>query len=177
MTLFLLFVLAAIGAAVSYISLLPDKFRVARSVMIDAAPEAIYPYLNDFNAWKNWSPLAQLDAAAPRSHEGPPLGAGAIFSWSGDPRHGTGAMKILASSPGERVIIKRRLTRPFEMSDEFRFDLTPVGQATEVIWQASGTLDFMGKAANLFSSLERKLGDQFDQGLKNLKSLVETKSS
>lgn len=174
MTLFLLVVLAALSAAIIYISLSPDKFRVARSIVIDAEPEAIYPLLNDFHAWENWSPLTQLDASATRNHEGSPLGAGAIFSWSGDKHLGAGAMKITASIPGERVIIKRRLTRPFEASDEFRLDLNPVGQSTEVLWQASGTLDFMGKAANLLSSLEKKLGGRFEQGLKNLKTLVET---
>ena len=83
-------------------------------------------------------------------------------------------MKITASSPGERVMIKRRVTKPFEATDEFRFDLTPVGYATEVLWQASGTLDFVGKAANLLSSLERKLGKQFEEGLRDLKLIVET---
>ena len=175
MTMFLLLMLAAMGAVVSYISLRSDKFRVARSIIIDAPPEAVYPHLTDFHAWENWSPLSRFDADVERSHEGPPLGAGAVFSWTGDPRQGSGAMKILTCSPDERVIIRRRLTRPFEMSDEFRFDLTPVGQGTEVVWQASGRLDFMGKSANLFAGLERKLGGQFEQGLKNLKSLVETK--
>jgi len=174
MTLFLLLVLAALSAAIIYISLLPDKFRVARSIIIDAAPEAIYPHLNDFHAWEHWSPMTRLDPAATGHHEGSPLGAGAIFTWSGDPGLGAGAMKITARSPGERVMIKRRLKKPFEATDEFRFDLTPVGDATEVVWQASGTLDFMGKAANLLSSLERKLGRQFEQGLSQLKQIVET---
>lgn len=177
MTMFLLLMLAAMGAVVSYISLRSDKFRVARSIIIDAAPEAIYPYLTDFHAWENWSPLSRFDAGVDWSHEGPPLGAGAVISWKGDPRLGAGAMKILTCIPDERVVIRRRLTRPFEMSDEFRFDLTPVGSGTEVVWQASGRLDFVGKSANLFSGLERKLGRQFEQGLTNLKTLAEKKSN
>ena len=173
MTLFLLFVLAALSAAIIYVSLLPDKFRVARSIIIDASPEAIYPHINDLHAWEHWSPLTRLDSAATRNHEGSPLGAGAIFSWSGDPKQGAGAIKITASSPGERVTIRRRITKPFEATDELRFDLTPIGDATEVLWQASGTLDFTGKAVNLLSSLERKLGGQFEEGLRELKKRVE----
>lgn len=35
---------------------LPGTVEVARSVEIDAAPEAVFPLLNDLEAWAEWTP-------------------------------------------------------------------------------------------------------------------------
>ena len=33
---------------------LPSEYHVKRSVVINAKPEAIYPYLNNFKKWPEW---------------------------------------------------------------------------------------------------------------------------
>ena len=55
-------ILAVIGAVVVLgiavvlilAAMKPDQFRVARSAVIKAPPEKIFPLINDFKAWTAW---------------------------------------------------------------------------------------------------------------------------
>jgi hypothetical protein len=174
MTLFFLLVLAALSAAIIYISLSPDKFSIARSTVIDAPPESIYPLINDLHAWERWSPWAQLDPGQEISYEGSPLGAGAIMAWTGNRKVGQGKMKISESSPNERVRLRLQFIKPMQAIHDVRIDLHPLGETrTEVIWNMSGRHEFVAKAMNAFMSMDRRIGGQFEQGLANLKKLAE----
>ena len=176
MTLFLLFVLALVSAFIAYVSLRPDTFRISRSAVMDAAPEAIYPQINDFHSWEAWSPCARLDPDQTTTYEGSPLGAGAITSWSGNKKVGSGKMKIVESSQNERVRIKIQFIKPMKAINDVQFDLRPVGEKTEVAWTMSGRHDFMGKAFSAFMDMDKMVGGQFEQGLANLKAIVESRA-
>ncbi len=176
MTLFLLLVLAALSGAISYISLLPEKFRVARSIVINAPPEAIYPLINDLQAWRQWSPWGNGDPATSVEQEGPPLGAGSLALWTGDRDFGKAKLRIVESSPNERVALRLQMSKPSSQIHDLRFDLRPAGEGSEVIWQGATRLDFMGKASNAVLAFEKRTGDLFDAGLKNLKARVENVS-
>ena len=173
MTLILLFMLAALSAIIIFISLKSDKFHVARSVIVECGPEIVYPLINDFHNWRDWSPLASPSANASTTFEGSPLGAGAIYQWADDARLGAGKMKIIESSQNERVIIKRHIKKPLEVIDDISFNLTEAGSHTEVVWEVNRRLDFIGKATNLLKSLENRTGADLEDGLKRLKSVVE----
>jgi uncharacterized protein YndB with AHSA1/START domain len=175
MTLFLLFVLAALSAGIIYISLSPDRFSVARSTVIDAPPERIYPLINDLHEWERWSPWAKLDPDQAIDYEGSPLGAGAIMSWAGNRKVGQGKMKIAESSPNERVRLRLQLIKPMRAIHDVHIDLNPLGETrTEVVWNMSGRNEFVAKAIHAFVSVDRRIGEQFEQGLANLKKLAET---
>ena len=58
---------------------------------------------------------------------------------------------------------------------DIQIDLNSLGEMrTEVIWRMSGRHEFVAKALQAFINLERRIGEQFEQGLANLKELVET---
>ena len=177
MTLFLLLVLAALSAAIIYISLSSDRFSIARSTVIDAPPERIYPLINDLHDWERWSPWAKLDPGQVISYEGSPLGAGSIMSWAGNRKVGQGKMKIAESSPNERIKLRLQLIKPLQAIHDVQIDLTPLGETrTEVLWRMSGRHEFVAKALHAFMNLDKRVGDQFEQGLANLKRLVETEA-
>jgi hypothetical protein len=173
MTLFLLFALALVSGFIAYVSLRPDNFRISRAALVDAPPQAVYPQINDFHNWESWSPWAKLDPNAANAFDGSPLGAGAIFSWSGNKKVGAGKMKIVESSQNERIRIKIAFEKPMKAVNDVQFDLRPVGDQTEVTWTMSGKNDFIGKAFNVFVNCDKMVGGQFEQGLANLKAIVE----
>jgi hypothetical protein len=176
MTLFLLFVLAAVSAFIAYVSLRPDTFRISRAAIMDAPPETIYPQINDFHNWEGWSPWAKLDPNQVTTYEGSPLGAGAVTTWSGDRKVGTGKMKIVESSQNERVRIKIQFIKPMKAINDVQFDLKPVGEKTEVTWTMSGRHEFIGKAFAVFMDMDKMIGERFEEGLANLKSVVEAQA-
>jgi hypothetical protein len=175
MTLFLLFLLALVSGLIAYISLRPDTFRIVRSAVVNATPEAIYPQINDFHHWEKWSPWAKLDPQQKIAYDGSPLGPGAIMSWSGDNKVGAGRMTIRESRQNERIGIKIEFFKPMKATNDAQFDLQPLGDAqTEVIWSMSGRNEFMGKAMHALMNMDKMVGGQFEQGLANLKAAVES---
>ncbi len=174
MTLLFLVALALVSGLIAYISLRPNTFKIVRTAVVNAPPEAIYQRINDLHAWEAWSPWARLDPAAINTFDGSPLGPGASMSWSGNNKVGAGKMTIKESSQNERIRLKLEFTRPMPATNEVQFDLKPIGETkTEVTWAMSGHNEFIGKAMHAFMNMEKMVGGQFEQGLANLKSLVE----
>ena len=75
-----------------------DTFRVERSTVIDATPDEIFPRIDDFHAWADWSPYEKMDADLRKTYSGPTKGKGAAYAWVGK-KAGSGSMEITQSSP------------------------------------------------------------------------------
>jgi hypothetical protein len=53
------------------------------------------------------------------------------------------------------------------------FNFKPEGNQTVVTWSMVGESNFIAKALHLFMNMEKMVGGQFEQGLMQLKSVVE----
>lgn len=174
MTMFLLFALGVLSGLIAYISLLPDTFKITRSIVVSASPERIYPEINELQNWPKWWPWARRGSAQKISLEGSPLGPGAICEWSGDDKVSAGKVKITESSQNERIRGKLKLDRPIKAVSDIQFDLKGTGEAqTEIVCTMSGRNEFVGKAAHFFMNMDKLFGGQFEQGLAALKSVAE----
>ncbi|MEX2167854.1 MAG: SRPBCC family protein [Pirellulales bacterium] len=175
----LLGTLIAIGvilvAFLAVVAMQPSHFRVERTANMTAPPEAIFAQVNDFQNWGAWSPWAQLDPNAKNTFEGPAVGEGAIFRWAGNDEVGEGSMTILESRPSEFVKIKLAFIKPMEDTATTEFILKPEGEQTAVTWNMYGENNFMAKAFCLFMDMDTMIGDQYEKGLANIKSIVEAK--
>ncbi len=170
-----LIVLVAIVAVFAVIvALQPSEFRVERSATISAPASAVFAQVNDFHKWEAWSPWAKLDPSAKNSFEGPPAGKGAIFKWSGNNEVGEGAMTLTESHPNDLIRIKLDFVRPFEDTSNVEFAFKPEGNQTGVTWSMSGRKNFISKAICLFMNMDKMVGGKFEEGLANIKSVVET---
>jgi uncharacterized protein YndB with AHSA1/START domain len=150
----------------------PDTFRVERTVTIKAPPEKIYPLLDDFHNWPTWSPWEKKDPAMKRTHSGPEKGKGALYAWEGNREVGKGRMEILESSPS-RVFIKLDFLEPFEGHNTAEFTLEPKGDTTTVRWVMDGPAPFISKVIQVFCSMDRMIGKDFEEGLANMKAAAE----
>jgi carbon monoxide dehydrogenase subunit G len=115
----------------------PDTFRVERSTRIKAPPEKIFPLINDFRRWADWSPYEVLDPKMARTYSGPDAGVGAIYAWEGK-RAGAGRMEIRQSTPASRVVIQLDFSKPLKAHNTAEFTLEVIGDATKVTWAMSG---------------------------------------
>ncbi len=157
---------------VAFIATRPADFVVTRKATIAAPPEVIFPFVNDFHSWKQWSPWEGLDPKMVTTFDGPPAGKGAIYAWKGNDEVGEGRMTILESVPNDRVIIKLEFLKPFEATNTTTLDFV-AGPSTEVTWKMEGTNNFMSKAAGVFMNMDEMIGKDFDKGLAKLKALGE----
>ncbi len=154
----------------------PCEFKVSRSITIHAPVAAIFTQVNDHHNWMNWSPFTKLDPDAKFSYEGPIAGEGAIIHWAGNSQMGVGTSTITESIPGKRVRFQLDFVKPMAGTDMAEFTFRPSGNATEVTWTMEGENSFIGKSMNLIMNCKKMVGEQFEQGLGNLKSLVEKRA-
>jgi uncharacterized protein YndB with AHSA1/START domain len=166
-------VVAVIVAILVLAAMKPDTFRVERSATINAPPEKIFPLLNDFHNWPAWSPWEKKDPAMQRTHSGPPSGKGAAYAWDGNKAVGAGRMEIVESAPPSKLTIKLDFIKPFEGHNVAEFTLAPHGDATRVTWAMHGPAPFISKLMQVFMSMDRMIGADFEAGLANLKAVAE----
>jgi len=150
----------------------PGTFRVQRTRIIHAGPRKIVPLIEDFHAWRSWSPYEKLDPAMKKVLTGAQKGKGAVYAWEGNVKAGAGRMEIIDSSTSQ-VRIKLDFIKPFATQNVAEFILEPKCGSTNVTWSIQGPSSYLAKVATTFLSMDRLVGRDFEAGLENLKELAE----
>ena len=162
-------VVAILGLAMTK----PDFFSVQRKTSIQAPADKIFPLINDFHNWNSWSPWEKLDPGMTRTHSGAPSGKGAVYEWDGNSKVGKGRMEITDVSAPSKIAIKLDFLKPFEGHNIAEFTLEPQGDSTNVTWTMHGPTPFISKVMQVFISMDKLIGKDFDSGLANLKTISE----
>lgn len=170
----LLLLVVAIAVICMLAARKPNEMNVTRSTTIAAPPEAVFKVVNDFRQWDAWSPWSKLDPNMTKSLEGPPEGVGAVYKWSGNMEVGEGSTSLVESKPNEKIGMKLAFVRPMEGTSDVNFTFAPEGPGTKVTWNMKAPQPFIGKVMSVFMDCEKMCGDQFNEGLANLKKLVES---
>jgi hypothetical protein len=174
---YIVIALILLVALFAYIATRPDTFRVQRSVSIEAPPGKIFPLINDLRKFASWSPYEELDLAMKRKYSGKPSGKGAVYAWQGNRKAGEGRMEIAHASPPSSVVMRLDFVRPFEAHNIVEFSLEARGAgSTEVTWAMRGSNDYFAKLLQLFFSMDKLVGKDFERGLANLKSIAEAQA-
>src|SRR5262245_6199992 len=122
----LLVLVVALLALTAFIASRPATFTVQRSVTMKAAPEYIFPFVNSFYRWADWSPWNDLDPDMKRTYEGPVLGVGSVYAWAGNKEVGEGRMTLEESRKDELVRVKLEFIRPFRATHTTTLTIKPV---------------------------------------------------
>ena len=162
-----------IVALLVYAMTKPDSFRIERSANINAPPEKIFSFINDFHNWVAWSPWEKIDPALKRAYSGTTSGKGAVYEWDGNNQVGQGRMEINDTSPPSHLLITLDFLKPFEAHNTAEFTLNGAGQSTNVTWAMYGPQPFLAKVMSVFCMMDRMVGPQFETGLANLKTVAE----
>jgi uncharacterized protein YndB with AHSA1/START domain len=150
-----------------------DSFTVQRSIEIARAPQDVYAVLNGFKRWEEWNPWQKLDPTMKQTREGPSDGAGSVYAWSGNSKAGEGRMEVMSVKPDEEVHIKLNFIRPFKSENQTVFRTETQGAGTKVVWTMTGPMPFISKLMTVFMSMDKMIGKDFEEGLRNLKALME----
>lgn len=165
----------AIIAILAIAATKPATFTIRRTTYVDAAPEAIFPLINDFRRWRDWSPYEDRDADLKRTLSGAEAGEGSVYEWSGNKNVGTGRMEITDVAAPHKIVIKLDFMKPFEAHNVARFTMEPQGARTRLGWEMTGPSPFMSKVMQVFMNFDKMVGTDFEMGLARLKAIAEQK--
>jgi hypothetical protein len=164
-------VLAALFVII--VALRPSDFRVARSVAMAAPPEQVFPQVNELRNWEAWNPWGKMDPNCKMTYAGPPAGVGASYAWAGNNKVGEGRNTITESRLNQLVRFRLEFAKPMKATNTAEFTFQPDGDQTIVTWVMYGKNNFVGKAFGLIVDCDKMIGSQFENGLAQMKSLVE----
>lgn len=165
-------VLVVLGLFLSYVATRDGKFHYERSGLIQAPKEKIYPYISQFKLCSEWSPYEKNAPNMKKEFTGVDgeVGSKMVFE---SQESGSGSLEFLNLVPNESAELRLLMTAPFAADHHIKYKLTTEGDATRFTWSMSGDGGFMGKLIGVLIDCEKMVGNQFLEGIQNLKVLME----
>lgn len=162
--------LVAIAAIVGMF--LPRYVSIERDLVVDAAPEAVYPHISSLQAFSEWSPWSSIDPDMVVNFSGPEVGVGNVMEWTSEhPNVGNGRQEILEVVENESV--RTALDFGNMGTAEAWWRLAPDGEGTRVQWGL--TADMGGGPVGRWFGLmmDSWVGADYERGLARLQTTVE----
>jgi effector-binding domain-containing protein/uncharacterized protein YndB with AHSA1/START domain len=170
------FLLSVIAVTTILSLILPVKQRIKRSVTINAPVAEVYQLLSKLENFNQWAVWNLHDSSMKNTISGTDGEVGAINSWVGDPAvSGEGKMEIIKLEINKKIGCSITFIKPKKINAESDFELEDINGQTKLTWQFDVMTPRPWNIFNLFSSLDSKMGKDFDDGLANLKALIEKK--
>jgi hypothetical protein len=157
-------VLATIGFA------LPPKYRIERSIVIEADAEKIHELVGDLTRWPSWTPWQTLDPTLKIVYGEKTSGVGARQVWNGS--SGNGALTFTECDRETGVAYDLFLERG-QTESRGKITYSPSGNQTTVTWSMSVEfgLNLPGRFVGMM--MRPKVEEMFDIGLRRLKQQAE----
>jgi hypothetical protein len=155
---------------------LPSHYRVTRSIIIQATPEAMFANINTLRRWPEWT--AWTVARYPdmkAEFSGPEAGVGATYAWTGK-TSGSGTLKLTRSEPPKRVEYDLDFEHGKFIS-KGTILLEPSDGAVRVTWSNEGELGWNPVFRYFGLFMDKAMGGDLEQGLRNLKQKSEAKAN
>lgn len=176
---YLLFLLLiAVSGVLLFFATKDGSFEVSESQTIDAPPEVVFNFLNDYKNWAqfgSWNEDETLKMSFPEVTSG----IGASYSWESE-NSGNGAMETLAFTTNEKIVQKIVFNGSLkEEGYEVKWKLEPQENKTHVTWTMNGTWGLTEKIIFYFNNIdmEARLSEMFSESLKSLEYAIENELS
>jgi uncharacterized protein YndB with AHSA1/START domain len=151
----------------------PDQVHIQRQAHINSSIGAVFALVNDFRSWPSWAPQDKSDPTMVRTYHGSPGGPGARSDWSSAGRAGSGNMRIVQSTPPDKIVVEVEFNKPFRVHNLNKFSFEAADGCTRVTWSMEGTNVYLMKVMSLCINMDRMIGKHLEEGLRNLKSVAE----
>lgn len=170
-----LYILAGIVLLILILGLLaPKTYDVSRSMVIDSPKNKVFDVLRSLKKQDEWSPWAKKDPDMKKEFRGTDGEVGSVSYWNGNKEVGEGEQEITKIVDGERIEGELRFLKPWKSESDCYFVTEEAGaDKTKVTWGFSGKNKFPFSIMMLFMSMDKMVGKDFEEGLSNLKAMME----
>lgn len=169
-------ILVVVLVFLGYVAMQPADYKVERSIDINAPADVVFSHIADFNRWSAWNPWQKMEPSQSVTVAGEPGQAGHSHAWKGE-KTGAGKMTIQQIRVNRQVDILLEFTEPMQSQASTALVVTPAGEGVTVTWAMAGENDFMGKFFDVLMDVEAMVGESYEQGLSDLKTIAEREAS
>lgn len=150
---------------------LPQVVTVERAIVVSRPASLVFPVINSYQRFNEWSPWFDLDPNAQYTYSGTTDGVGASMAWSGNADAGSGKQTITQSTPNQSIHSDLEFTG--QGNAKVAFVLTPEQTGTRVLWTFEMDLGANPYGRYFGLLMDRFIGADYEKGLGRLKTLVE----
>lgn len=169
----LLFFLLIISLIISAPAFISETLVVERSIVISSPQEKVFPILSDLHYFHHWNPWKAHDSNLEYSIDG--QGVDSTYSWKGE-KVGEGQMTIVNIVEGQKVEIKLSFLAPFQSEALTSWQISALSEKqSQVSWHFRQELPYFYRYFGI--TMRSMLGNHFDDGLMQLKALMEAEES
>jgi hypothetical protein len=167
--------LLVIGVLAALVFITPSDFKVEREITINKPRAEVFNYVKLLKNQNEWGPWVKKDPAIKLEYKGTDGEVGFTSSWESNVEDvGVGAQEIKKIVESSQIDTELRFKKPFESTSQAFMILDEASPtSTKVKWGFNGS---MPKPLNLmlvFIDMDKEVGKDFDEGLKNLKGILE----
>ena len=167
-----IFALIAIILIAAFI--MPKDYAVEKEIVINKPKPEVFNFLKLLENQEKWSVWAKLDPAMKKEYKGNPGTVGSIYRWEGNDKVGVGEQEIKKITEGERIDTELRFIKPIESTTDAYLITEGDSAQTLVKWGFKGSMPIPMNIMIPFLGIEKSVGQDFENGLKNLKTLLES---
>ncbi|NND51315.1 MAG: SRPBCC family protein [Flavobacteriaceae bacterium] len=172
--IFLYILLGIIAVIIILAIIAPKTYDVSRSIVINKARPQVYDYLRYVKNQDHWSPWKNKDPNMKQSYEGTDGEIGFVAKWEGNKEVGMGEQELKHLVENERIVTALRFLKPWKSQSDGYFNLKEIDSGTtEVSWGFAGKNPIPFNIMMLFWNFEKAVGKDFDEGLSELKRVLE----
>jgi uncharacterized protein YndB with AHSA1/START domain len=171
-------IILVVGALVVLVFAVDPNFKVEREIEINKPRAEVFSYVKELKNQAEWGPWIKRDPNIKLTDTGTDGEVGYVSKWdSASEEVGTGEQEIVKIVDGEQIDTKLRFKKPFESEADAFLILSDSGSdKTKVKWGFNGSMPRPMNLMLLFMDMDKEVGKDFDEGLKNLKEILEKKS-
>ena len=162
-------VLAVIIGVLAFLA--PTHTHLERTVSIEAPSDMVWENVNNFHSMQEWSPWAAMDTTQQTTYSDNDGEVGSTMEWEGE-ETGTGKQEITSMGEGS-MVTHLTFFSPMAGEADATMNLVETEAGTDVTWSYDPDESFPGNMMLVFIDLEDMLGGSYQEGLENLKTMVE----
>lgn len=154
---------------------LKKEYSVKRDINIDKPASMVFEYVKYLKNQENYSVWSRMDTSMKKEFKGTDGSIGFISAWdSENPDVGKGEQEITGIIENNRIDYELRFIEPWESKDHTYLITESTGDSsTKVVWGFDGKMKYPMNITMLFMDFDKMLGDDLEEGLKNLKEVLE----
>ena len=154
---------------------LPKEYTVSRQVSINRSKTEVFDYVRLLKNQHDYSVWWKMDPNQVTTYTGEDGTVGFIAAWKSElDSVGSGEEEIVAIQEGERIEYALRFKEPFESNARSNMIFTATdSNSTTLTWNFKGDMSYPFNVMQLFMSMEDMLGKDIEQGLNNVKAILE----